>query len=216
MTTTKRRRRSPADWMDLRPSELMDLTPSELMEMTFGDVMTQTPSEWLETAYGPAMAAYAPAMAAYAPSATAWQRPTQRRRGRDCGCDDRHEEPCPRCAPDPCQCECCIGDVDFAIYARVGERRVIPIVVENERRREKEIKLELSDWTTRGGKPAPVRTLLLHPRARSSWRLVVGHDHACRGDRRRQRRGCDVQAAQLPRLKPSATIGSCPTSTTAS
>ena len=171
MTTTKRRRRSPADWMDLRPSELMDLTPSDWMEMTFGDVMSTRPSEWLETAYGPAMAAYAPAMAAYAPGATAytpgataWQRPwQQRRRGRDCGCDDRHEQPCPRCAPDPCQCECCIGDVDFAIYARVGETRVIPIVIENDRRREKQVKLELSDWTTRGGKAAPVRTRFLHP-----------------------------------------------------
>jgi hypothetical protein len=50
------------------------------------------------------------------------------------------------------------------VYARVGEQRVIPIVVENERRREKDITLELSKWTTRGGKPAPVETRLLDPR----------------------------------------------------
>jgi hypothetical protein len=50
------------------------------------------------------------------------------------------------------------------VYARVGEERVIPIVVQNERRREKTIKLDLSDWSTRGGNPAGVTTALLEPR----------------------------------------------------
>jgi hypothetical protein len=53
--------------------------------------------------------------------------------------------------------------VDLAVYARVGEERVIPIVVENERRRERAIRLELSDWTTRGGRPSGVTTVLLEP-----------------------------------------------------
>jgi hypothetical protein len=54
--------------------------------------------------------------------------------------------------------------VDFAIYSRVGEERVVPILVENERRRDKQIALELSGWTTRGGKTAPVDTLQLEPK----------------------------------------------------
>ena len=66
--------------------------------------------------------------------------------------------------PDPCQCLCCIGDVDFAIYSRVGEQRVLPIVIENERRRETQVTAELSPWTTRGGKVAPVETVGLEPK----------------------------------------------------
>jgi hypothetical protein len=53
--------------------------------------------------------------------------------------------------------------VDLAVYARAGEQRVIPIVVENERRREKQITLDLSNWTSKGGKESPVSTALLTP-----------------------------------------------------
>jgi hypothetical protein len=69
----------------------------------------------------------------------------------DCGCDD-----CRGCYRDDCHCRCCIGDVDLVVYARIGERRVVPVMIENPRRREKEIKLELSEWTSRGGKPSQV------------------------------------------------------------
>jgi hypothetical protein len=53
--------------------------------------------------------------------------------------------------------------VDLAVYARAGEQRVIPIVVENERRRDKQITLDLSNWTSKGGKESPVSTVLLTP-----------------------------------------------------
>ena len=52
-----------------------------------------------------------------------------------------------RCGPDPCQCQCCIADSDLLVEARVGERRVIPITIENHWRRERDIELELSSWT---------------------------------------------------------------------
>jgi hypothetical protein len=55
---------------------------------------------------------------------------------------------CARCGPDPCQCRCCIADSDLLVETRVGERRIIPITVENHWRREREIELELSSWTT--------------------------------------------------------------------
>jgi hypothetical protein len=51
------------------------------------------------------------------------------------------------------------------LYARVGEQRVLPIVVENERRREKEITVELSPWRTRGGGAGPVDTVGVSPKA---------------------------------------------------
>src|SRR5947209_2562603 len=54
---------------------------------------------------------------------------------RDCDCDD--------CVQDGCHCSCCIGDADLLIYARLGERRVVPLVVENNRHRERQIRLEL-------------------------------------------------------------------------
>ncbi len=53
---------------------------------------------------------------------------------------------CPRCRDD-CRCRCCISDADLLVRARVGERRIVPIVIENNWRREREIELELSNWS---------------------------------------------------------------------
>lgn len=78
--------------------------------------------------------------------------PTKRYR-RDCECED---DDCDPCEPDDCHCRCCIGDADLVVYARAGERRVVPVVISNCRRREREVNLELSQWTTRGGKPTQV------------------------------------------------------------
>jgi hypothetical protein len=168
---------SRAAWMDTAPSQWMDYTAGDWMRMAYGDWMDKTPQEMVQAMYP-----------APRPGAGPWTGPGPRR-GRGCGCgggrhehehdhDDgpgrphRHEHHhdhhaegrCPRCGPDPCDCFCCIGDVDLAVYARAGEQRVIPIVVENERRRDKQITLDLSNWTSKGGKESPVSTLLLTPR----------------------------------------------------
>lgn len=74
----------------------------------------------------------------------------------DCGCDDR-------CYDDYCHCLCCIGDADLVVYAHLGERRVVPIEIENSRRREREIRLELSDWSSRGGRPTEISGQLVPP-----------------------------------------------------
>ena len=73
----------------------------------------------------------------------------------NCGC---HE-----CKADSCHCRCCIGDADLVVPARAGERRVIPLVIENNQRRERTVNFELSDWTTHGGKTdnAPTTVSLL-------------------------------------------------------
>jgi hypothetical protein len=57
---------------------------------------------------------------------------------------------CPACNPDPCGCQCCVSDADLVIEARLGERRIIPITIENHWRRERDIELELSSWTKIG------------------------------------------------------------------
>ena len=61
-----------------------------------------------------------------------------------------------QCRADDCHCQCCIGDdLDLVVYSRLGERRVIPITLTNERRREREVTLELSAFTTKGGRALP-------------------------------------------------------------
>lgn len=52
-----------------------------------------------------------------------------------------------RCGPDPCACRCCVSNADLLLEARVGERRVISLEIENTWRRPRDIELELSSWT---------------------------------------------------------------------
>ena len=66
-----------------------------------------------------------------------------------------HRHPC-ECDDCNCHCTCCVCDVDLVVYTRLGERRVVPIEIENTRSRDREVKLDISPFTTRGGKPAPV------------------------------------------------------------
>ena len=60
---------------------------------------------------------------------------------------------CRYCPPDDCHCQCCVADADLLVQARVGERRVVPLVIENNARRERQIELELSDWTAQSEQP---------------------------------------------------------------
>ena len=170
-------------WLDMTPAQMVDqvmgMTTGEWMRMAYGDWMDRTPQQMVEAIYAAARPATdRPGAPAYRGRTHTHQHQhghESRHRhdhGDDCGCgchdhgrhDHHHEHDCcPHCGSDSCECVCCIGDVDLAVYARAGETRVIPIVVENERRREKQITLELSNWTTRGGKAAPVRTVQLEP-----------------------------------------------------
>lgn len=63
---------------------------------------------------------------------------------------------CAGCAPDTCHCDCCVYDADLVVNTRLYERRIVPIRVSNERTRERTITLDLSDFRTSGGTPAPV------------------------------------------------------------
>lgn len=86
------------------------------------------------------------------PVSTFEGRQTFKRRPDDC---------CDSCQRDDCECRCCIGDADYVIYARPGEVRIIPIRLENERRRERVINLEFSGWSRRGGGKAPIGTQII-------------------------------------------------------
>ncbi len=159
------------DWLEVTPSEWMERAVPGWRQ-GYGDVMRTTTRDWLEMAYAPFTGqAYAPFT-----SQTPWPaaqplRSRRRHRGWRCGCEDDHEHRkpgrhdcgCSRCGRDSCECYCCIGDVDIVVYTRLGEQRVVPISVANERRREKTIKLELSSWTTRSGDTDAVKTVGLAP-----------------------------------------------------
>ena len=84
-----------------------------------------------------------------------------RKRHKGCGCEEDCDCDCER--EDSCHCNCCIVDADLIVYARMGETRVIPFTIENKWRRERKIKLELSEWRRRGGHHGPIRAEILPP-----------------------------------------------------
>jgi hypothetical protein len=129
--------------------------------------------------------------------------PTQPRRMREY--QDRQR--CQDCERDDCDCRCCIGDSDFLINARVGERRVIPLVIENDSRRERQVELELSDWTTQnGGQELKVEGQLSSPvaftlPACSEQKVTITVETIARGDSNdkvlEDVNGCQVYYADL-------------------
>ncbi|MBV9673810.1 MAG: hypothetical protein JO076_13440, partial [Verrucomicrobia bacterium] len=63
----------------------------------------------------------------------------------------RYEREC-GCCEDDCGCECCISCcADVVEYARCGEIRHIPIVFDNDSRRERDVTLQLGNFATESG-----------------------------------------------------------------
>jgi hypothetical protein len=79
----------------------------------------------------------------------------------DCGCE--HRDKWRSCGRDDCHCRCCVVNADLVVYARAGEHRIVPLVIDNDRRREREIRLELSDFVSKGGSATSVTSRLLSP-----------------------------------------------------
>ena len=179
---------TPSDWMSMAPSDWMDRTFSGWWSRSPADLMRTTPSDWLAAMFGPGtpMGMWSPPRPTDRPDHGGHGRHGEREHHGHRHHHHHHERCCRRCGADPCECYCCIGDVDLAIYSRLGEQRVIPIIVENERHRDKQITLELSDWTTRGGKAAGED---LAARAQGvPTRRVRGKEGHTRGQHRRRRR----------------------------
>ncbi len=89
----------------------------------------------------------------------------------DCGCE--HGD-CDDCHGDQCHCRCCITDADLVVYARVGERRLVPLTLENPRRRERKVKLELSNWSSHGGRAGHIKSEIVGP---VEFTLAPCHEH---------------------------------------
>ncbi|MFL6240386.1 MAG: hypothetical protein ACJ735_12930 [Actinomycetes bacterium] len=79
------------------------------------------------------------------------------RRTTDCGCAHGH------CGCEPCDC-CTPRDADLVVRMRIGERRIVPVVVVNEWRRERTVTVGLSEWTGCPGDPAASVTGAVLPR----------------------------------------------------
>lgn len=77
---------------------------------------------------------------------------------------DRSQKHACGCATEnSCHCNCCIVDADVAIYAHLGETRIITLLVTNDRLRDKDIRVALGGFTDRAGKPAPIKGGLFAP-----------------------------------------------------
>jgi hypothetical protein len=166
-----------SDWMNATPSDWLDRYVPGWRQTSYGDLMRTRPADWprwFQSQYaplagGPSIYPFGGSSAYpfYGPPKGHTMhhprgcecRECRRRKGWDCGGRE-----CRHCGCEPCECFCCIGDVDLVVYARVGERRVIPIMVENERRRERSVTVELSNWRTRGGGASLVETTGAEPK----------------------------------------------------
>src|SRR5438128_642289 len=62
----------------------------------------------------------------------------------------KHECGC-RCHEQDCGCSCCIRCADVIQYAHCGEVRRIPITFDNDTRRERDVTLQLGNFTTESG-----------------------------------------------------------------
>lgn len=65
----------------------------------------------------------------------------------ECGCCHEHHR-----EEHDCHCSCCIRCADAVEYVRCGDVRQIPITLDNDTRREREVKLELGAFATDSGK----------------------------------------------------------------
>jgi hypothetical protein len=95
--------------------------------------------------------------------------PTERRAGRHrtadrrvrSGCSKCGSKRCGGCRSESCHCTCCVYDADLVVHARLGELRVVPVRISNERSRTRNITLQLSEFTSSGGREVPIRGAIL-------------------------------------------------------
>jgi len=67
---------------------------------------------------------------------------------------------CGACAErcDPCECRVC--DADLVVYGRPGERRVVPLHIDNDRHQERTVELGIDGWATEDGQAVAIEAQL--------------------------------------------------------
>ncbi len=137
---------------------------------------------------------------------------TQAHRPHDCGCGDA--------------CACCVPEADVVVRARAGELRVVPFLLRNPWRREREVALEVGPWHGCGGDELVVRAQLeedavvLAPCEDRVVRLLIstrgvsaddaGADGKPAGKAQKPTRADALEAAQLGE-RAAGDVGSCQT-----
>ena len=76
--------------------------------------------------------------------------PEPRHKHHSCGCQEEKD----------CSCDCCIRCADTVQYAYCGEIRKIPITFDNDSRRERQVNVQVSGFTTDGGQQLPWKAAL--------------------------------------------------------
>ena len=159
--------------------------PGDLLRRMFDDSLRAWDPVW--QAWSTAVSTWptvepAPAQRSGGPGRAGWEGPgSGRRRGEahgGCGCDRPHGH-----GPDPehrhahshghgpdqghdhghdhhCRrgaCDCCVEDADLVVVTRLGESRIVPLVLHNEWRRERTVEVRVGDFTTGCHEDALVR-----------------------------------------------------------
>ncbi|MCV6584555.1 MAG: hypothetical protein OIF47_03385 [Marinibacterium sp.] len=107
--------------------------------------------------------------------------------GPDCGCGTACDCGCDSACHDSC-CDCCVCDADVLIQARCSERRVVSLTFVNDTRRDRDVTLSLSPFTTAGGRALNWAAALSHtqfqltPCEERVVQLVVNVDCGAFGD----------------------------------
>jgi hypothetical protein len=99
-----------------------------------------------------------------------------------CGCQSCRCQSC-ECGSHECgnRCHCCVPDADVLLHAQAGETRVVPFMLRNPWRREREVSLAVGPWQVSDGGRLEVQSsfdagesLTLQPCEKRVVRLMVG------------------------------------------
>jgi len=166
---------------------------------------------------------------AFEPWKQAWETALPGVRGRTSGMPSHHHTHDSRshrghesCGCQSCECEskecgnrrhCCVPDADVLLHARAGERRVVPFLLRNPWRREREVSLAIGPWQVCDGGRLEVQSsfnegesLMLQPCEKRVVRLMVGLRAICddgkelkktpdtKNDPRGGQSSCDVES----------------------
>jgi hypothetical protein len=123
----------------------------------------EAPGDILRRMLDDTIRAWDPVWQSWSEAMPTWPAPAQAgERGghRDChGCGQEHSHdhgrrhaPCARGA-----CDCCVGDADLVVVTRLGESRIVPLVIGNEWRRERTVEVEVGEFAPSCHEDALVR-----------------------------------------------------------
>jgi hypothetical protein len=116
----------------------------QMRMMNYADLLSNVQAGYANLYTDPAsvMQPFVNALSAMMQSGVGTQHGHHHKHQHECGCG---------CQEYDCGCSCCIRCADVVEYARCGETRRIPIIFDNDTRREREVTLKMGDFATESG-----------------------------------------------------------------